>query len=386
MKKIHINDLDQDAIYVYLNDNFREDLFQKARNNKKNWEDLIESLDLSIGHFYTIRSGKKYNSKSFIKLSILNKILEISKISFLEIEKNIELIKSGPTGGNIPNIFPLNLDFRIASLIGHATGDGHIKKDHFNFEYRNKSEELITKVCNLIKSVFKIKPKIYLSKDGTKQVETYSIIGYILYKLGATKGDKVLTKFDVPGWILNGDLDIQKAYILALADDEFCVAKSRNISFSLSKKINYVNNLIDFMNSIKKIFLNFNINSNSLKIKKKFIRKDGTNTIPFSFYITGQRNIKKFNENFKFTHKRKKERLNQISKYKRPPIRKYPYNEFKQIVFNKLKNGNKSSTQISKDFEIIQGSVIRRMKQLEKNKLVKKVKISRYGEFLWSLC
>ena len=270
--------------------------------------------------------------------------------------------------------------------MAHATGDGHIKEEVYNFEYRNSSEELTRKVCNLIFDIFKIRCKVYSSKDGTKQVEAPSIVGYVLYKAGAPVGNKINKRFDIPTWIKQGEKEVISNYLGALIDDEFSISQGKVINFGLSKNIELREDILNFFGSVRSLFLKFGIKSSQRETNKIFIRKDNIKTITTELNICGQDNFIKFKANIPITHKTKVSSLNQlINSYVLKPYDKYGYDNIKEIVLNKLKYGKFTTTQLTKETTIQRRSFLRHLTRMEKERLIKQVSRLMYGEILWSL-
>jgi len=177
----NLSDFPAKKIFLDFNGEFRKLLFDKALNNSNNsMRELGQKLNYNSRHLYQIKRGlKKKGQQNNIRLDLLNKLISIAKIDFSEANKNIKSLRYGRNSKDVPNIFPLGYDYRIAALVGHATGDGHIKRKDYAFEYRNSSKELLNKVYSLIFDIFNIKSNIYPAKDGTYQVEVPSIVGFI---------------------------------------------------------------------------------------------------------------------------------------------------------------------------------------------------------------
>ena len=387
LNEVNLEDIPDNKIYIDLEESFRKILFNKAlANSNSNMLKLSSRLNLSYSYSRELKKGLKSKGKrNNIRLNILKKLFLIAKIESYEISKNIKHLRYGRNSYDIPNIFPLKFDHRLASLVAHATGDGHIKDKTYNFEYRNSSDELIKKVYDLIFDIFKIKCKVYSAKDGTKQVETPSIVGYVLYKAGAPTGNKIKSEFDVPVWIKEGDKHIISSYLGALVDDEFCIAQTKVIKFSLSKNIELKENIFNFFESINSLFIKFEIKSYRKLTNKIFVRKDGIRTIVMDLNIFSQGNFIKFKENVPITHKSKIESLNQVvSSYVIKPYEKCHYNRAKELVLNKLKLGNFTTTQLTRESTITRHCFLMHLKKMKSEGLIKEVRRLNYGEILWS--
>lgn len=383
----NLSDFPANKIFVNPNEEFRKLLFDKALQNSNNsMEDLAKKLDYSWKHLYAIKRGIKQKGKqNNIRLDLFNKLVYIAKIRLSKANEKIESLRYGRRSTDIPNIFPLKYDSRLAILIGHATGDGHIKGIVYNFEYRNKSKELLNKVYSLIYDIFNIKSNIYSSKDGTSQVEVPSIVGYILHKAGAPVGNKINKKFEIPKWIVQGNELVYKRYLGALVDDEFCISKGRWICFSLSKNIELKDNLVSFFESIRYLLSKLSINS-VVKFGKIFSRKDGIKTVNIILSICGQKNYIEFKKSMPITNKAKVISLNYLTNsYILKPYDKYGYNKIKEIALDKLRLGQFTTTQLTKETTITRPSFIKHLRRMRKEGLINEVDRLLHGEILWSL-
>lgn len=384
---IHLSDLN-DNVFVYLEDNFREEFFNEA--NRKNgciWEKLCRDVKYSIAQFYDIKRGYK-RKMVFMKLKLVRSLSKISGISLEKIERKILHIKYGSTGRAIKINFPIPLTPEIATLLGHALGDGHIKsKKGYIFDYRNKSYQLIKKVRMLVRKTFKIDPKIYQCKDGTQQLEAPSIVGYILYVAGAPRGDKVLKRFQIPEWITNGSQNIKSVFLQSLYDDEAGMDfKNRSIRLTFAKRTGLKDNLSEFLEMIKKLLLDLEIKSNEVHIYPLFKRATGIRTIAGSFYITNQKNFRLFHKNINFSHPIKKVKLEKaIESYVRPYYERYRNGEAKNKIFNILSSGSKYTTEITKLICRHNSRTCKYLKEMEKDKMIKRIGRKEYGEILWTL-
>ena len=383
-----LSDFPANKIFIGIDENFRKYLFDKAlENSNQSMLELTRKLNLSYKYLHGIKNGFKYRGKrSNIRLNLLNELTCIAKISLSETIKNILFLRYGRNSCNVLNIFPLKYDLRLAALVGHATGDGHIKSGTFNFEYRNSSEELIKKVYDLVFDIFKIECNIYSNKDGTKQVEAPSIVGYVLYKAGAPVGNKIKNRFDIPVWIKYGDKEVIASYLGSLVDDEFCISQSKVMIFSLSKNVELKENLFIFFEEIKDLFLKLNIKSYQKESNGVFIRKDNVKTKEIILNICGQNNFIKFKENVIITNKSKINSLNKLtSSYILKPYDKCGYNKAKEIALSKLKIDNFTTTQLTKETTISRGCFLRHLTRMKKEGLIKEVKRLAYREILWTL-
>lgn len=124
--------------YLYLKDDYREKLFQKVRDRLGSWDSVLKTLDVCYSTLYGMRrgsdhhkTGKYRGGKTFVNVGDLRKLVRLSGSDFHDIENNISAIKL-QTGKALPISLPLRPSPQLASLVGHALGDGHIKNQTMN--------------------------------------------------------------------------------------------------------------------------------------------------------------------------------------------------------------------------------------------------------------
>lgn len=386
--ELKLEEFPANRVYIDLDDKFRKYLFDKAlENSNRSVLELANRLNFNYTYFIGLKKGVKDKGiQNNIRLDLINKLSLITKIKSSEILNNIRYLRFGRNSCNVPNIFPLKFDHRLAALVAHATGDGHIKEEVFSFEYRNSSEELINKVYDLIFDIFNIKCKVYSAKDGTKQVEAPSIVGYVLYKAGAPIGNKIKSKFDVPLWVKEGNESIVYSYLGALVDDEFSISQRKVIYLGMGKRIELKTNLFNFFESIGDLLYRFGIKSTIKVTNKIFTRKDYIKTIVVELTICSQSNFIKFKECIPIIQNSKISSLNKlIGSYQLKPYTKCHYKQAKELVLDKLRLGDFTTTQLTKESTITRHCFLVHLKRMKNEGLIKEVKRLNYGEILWSL-
>lgn len=253
--------------------------------------------------------------EELITLDELKKSFKVVKT-----EQNFVFIKSGKYTAKIR--LPLEPSPELASLFGHALGDSHIKKNGEQFQYFNKNKELVNYVANCIEQIFHIQPIVHFRKDS----EVYclyasSIVSKVLNMLGAPAGRKTTQDFILPYWLTSGSLEIKRAFIRALFDDEGWVGITQSsfaIGFGQNKLENWIDGHLIYMHQIRALLKEFGIETSEIYQRAKQIE-----SIQLGLKIIGPENIKKFSENIGFNHKQKQEKLLTI-------LRSY-----KQIQFGK---------------------------------------------------
>jgi hypothetical protein len=235
-----------------------------------------------------------------IPLSKLAEIIKLSNFSWYDLEKNVLSIKAGIRNGEINPKFPVIIDYRLGSIIGHILGDGSIDKRFHSVFYSNSNIELLKEFSENMKYIFGVNPRIWVQdkpKYGEtkwlKKLENFegvpngnnvglfypkicSDILYAIIGVFAEGKNKIITS-----QIKNSDINFKRGLIRAFFDDEGSVnSKSYTIRFHQDRK--------DILEDI--IFM-----LNELDIKPKKVRSYFKNgKLRYYFNITSFEEYSKF--------------------------------------------------------------------------------------------
>ena len=314
--------------YLYLRDDYREKLFQKVRNRLGSWSSVLKALNVNYSTLYSMRNGLDYHrtgkyrgGKTFINAVDLRELSYLSDSDLREVENNISAVKLQT--GKAPHIgLPLRPSPQLASLVGHALGDGHIKSN-YEFVYVSKDDCLGNNVATFGKNVFGLSKIIKTnSASGVKRIYFPRIVGRFLCLAGAIRGNKTLQSFATPNWIKNGSNEIKRAFLRALYDDEACVRASKNsndITFVMCKHEELITSLEGFLEELKHLLNEFKIRTGQMLLRARYGDKEGRQKVEMGFTICGKWNLVAFQKEIGFCHPNKSRKLNNA-------IHSYTYN------------------------------------------------------------
>jgi DNA-binding NarL/FixJ family response regulator len=166
----------------------------------------------------------------------------------------------------------------LAYLVGYNLGDGNISKNFCNtwfygvFQDLNKMKEIF--------SFFDVKPIVYNYKiDNGKMAVHDRLFSRLLFCFGAVSGDKTLSSFEVPEWILNSKKKLIKVrFLQGLFDSELCCLSQirensySHLSFVNSKRIDLIDSGIKYLQQIKYLLSELEITSSAIKIDRTYFR------------------------------------------------------------------------------------------------------------------
>ena len=218
---VDFKDLDKNFI-VRIDEKTAKMLIGKLKKKYILWKIIAKKLNTSPANIHRIRKT------GIINVDMLKIITKDLSIFFDNIRDNILTIRIWCRGIEIPNILPLYPSPELASIVGHALGDGGLNSKCCRFEYGNTRKELITAVKNDVTIVFKFdKPyETRLRKtENMKKIIYPSIIGRLLELTGTPRGKKVTKKYKIPDWIIKGNKEVKRSFLQAMFDDEGSVEK-----------------------------------------------------------------------------------------------------------------------------------------------------------------
>ena len=200
-----------------------------------------------------------------------------------------------------------------ARLIGHVFGDGSIHKRQQYFIYTNSTIELQKEVHQIVKKLYgNFALNIGKSIAGTPRYQYSNKIGKDLVRLGSPNGSKISQKIEIPEWIMNGEKEIQSAFLGTLFDDDGYFRNSKNsnqIVFKAARTSELKTNLIFYLNQIRDLLKFFDIACSDVKSDQVKIRKDGKEITSLRFWIGKKEYFKKFYNNIRINHPEKRLKL-----------------------------------------------------------------------------
>jgi hypothetical protein len=231
-------------------------------------------------------------------------------------------------------------------VLAFTFGDGGITK---NFGvYLSGMKEDLRQLKEEIENVFHFECKIdeikhENAKIGSRSIKGRSFIlkiqgqgshvfGRLLYTAGAPIGDKVITPFLVPHWVMVGPRWVKKLFLEVLLGNELQSPSLSNyghhfetVQFRMVKVKEYIQNHKRFLNQVRKLLKEFNIQTSFVKQDKpRKDRKDGKISVPMYFQIRKNKlNLLRFYNQFKLLYAGEKQRI---------------FNKSAEVVKNNLQN------------------------------------------------
>ncbi len=307
--------------------------------------------------FYTL-SGKTdlENIKIGDKVVVLPKeniIYEADDSTILNENKLLEYIPFKSKKWNIikelkeKKLLPLKLNNSklpyLIKLLAHLFGDGHIKLRKSGISFRGdfhfcgELEDLqrikkdlgfiglrtskIRKVENdgYIRYINKNKIKRRLVKGTSLLLDATSITFFCLFKaLGAPIGKKTDIEFRIPKWIMNSHKKWVKQLFLASyfgsemtkPEPQLSLKSFRTPYFSLNKKEDLVDSGLEFVNDIRKLLNELDIEMKKVKVLPYCIRKDEKISEKIKVYLSNStQNLINLYGKIGFEYAEKKEKV-----------------------------------------------------------------------------
>lgn len=172
--------------------------------------------------------------------------------------------------------FPLKASPELSWIVACLQSDGHVSIKHGLIHFTSK---YLSEVNNFRGVVEKLFPGINCTIRRSNQTDTFECLitnqpfARLMYLCGVTVGNKTIQSYGIPAWIQNGSRLLQKSFLQGLFECEGYVKIRRErivISFSQAKSIDLKENLILYLESIKRLLLRFNIKTSN--VTKNWIR------------------------------------------------------------------------------------------------------------------
>lgn len=318
-KEVYLEDLVPflQKTHVKLNLSFLNKLLQNASRSNKPHRN--QEFAKRIGCF--VNKNKKTAMGIYqwivgfrtIPFSKLTKIVDLSDYNWKDVETNLISIKAGIRSGEIPPVFPIKIDEKIGSIIGHILGDGSIGKRFHSLFYSNSNIELLNEFSKNMKEVVGIGPRIWVQEKHafdektkwSKKIKNLNkvpkghnvglfypkICSDILYalfgKFAEGKNKKITQQ------IINSNNDFKKGLIRAFFDDEGSIrSDSHTIRFHQDNK--------ELLEKIRLLLKDLGIKAHKVK---SYIKKDKSR---YYFNINGFREYYTFYHSIGCTSSKKK--------------------------------------------------------------------------------
>ena len=176
-------------------------LFNKAISILGSKRKLALRLTTTWDRLYRLKKGLK-----FIPFKIIQKLLNICKMEYDDIENSIKEVRFRYTTSFKVLNQKLSVNFATKSgikLIAALEGDGYLGSSG-NVGYVNKNQKLREEFLKNLENTFScIKLPDYSKAHSGKMLQLSRFFGYIFEKAGIPKGKKVFINSGTPKWILN---------------------------------------------------------------------------------------------------------------------------------------------------------------------------------------
>ena len=213
---------------------------------------------------------------------------------------------------------------QLAYVVAAITGDGHlqIKEWRHLISFFSKELEEIEVMKLYFYDLFQVQGKMYIDdrKKHKSKTTVYGIffnskpVALFLKEVGTPVGNKTNNPFSIPKWVLNGSSQIRGAYLQGLFDSEgtiFCrrtIVPRWQIGFKMAKNEKILDSGIAYLNQIREILRDFQIQCSPVRKYLLNLRKDGSKSFELLFNIE-RTSFGNFYKYVGFGHPKKQEKL-----------------------------------------------------------------------------
>lgn len=219
------------TVYVYLENDFRDEIFRKAREKTGSWMNIARYLKVRDSNISGYRNGK-----FGISLGLCHRLSKLLGNRLSDFESRVTLIGSHSKIGIKNPKFPFNFNTPAgARFVMAILCDGKFSQDlrptYYNFDPTLRSEVMLA-----AREIFGDIRISELPKYGMLRFP--KIVGYALLKVGINPGDKTRTDPTIPSFIKYGDQNVCKSAVGQIIADEGSVdSKFKKVKISFCKDV-----------------------------------------------------------------------------------------------------------------------------------------------------
>ena len=184
----------------------------------------------------------------------------------------------------------------LAYVVAAITGDGHLQINKWRHlvSFYSKEIEEIEKMKKLFDYLFQVDGRLYPDNRKYLRYRLFFIskpVALFLREIRTPVGNKTNIVFTIPEWVKNGSDLTKGAYLQGIFDSEgsvFCrnTLKPRwQISIDMAKNESIIDSGINYMNEVRKLLTDFNINCSPVTKSFLNLRKDGSKSFQMKFSI-----------------------------------------------------------------------------------------------------
>ncbi len=324
-EEFHIIDLYKNFGYfhVKIDKSYLKDMLRKISNdNKPHYNTkLIKKLNMKYTKnkkaCLTIYSWTAYDKT--LPLEKLIKIIKLSNEDWQKAKSKIISLKAGQSRGEIKPDFPIKIDKKLGSIVGHILGDGSIDSKYQQVFFSNSNKELLKEFSSHMKEIFGVKPRIWMQAAPD---------------FGNTKWDRKLNEIDelIEGRNCGLFYPTICGLIVNEIFDNFAIGNTKKITQKIIKtnkefKIGLLRAFFDDESTVdrqRKYIRVFQDRKNILKVIKALLKEIEIESQPLKKYVKKNKdryyfdiyksnnNLLKYQKEIGFTSSKKAEKLNNI--------------------------------------------------------------------------
>jgi hypothetical protein len=245
-----------------LKGNLLKELINLGKRKAGSLYKLAELLEMCYVDFWYVLKDQA----ELVSVKKLKKLASFLKIKYEYFNDKISEIRKGKIISIRNPKFPFNFATKEgAVLLGNIVSDGciYIDKKAGNVMRTKYSAGTQEELENFVNNINKVFGEVHFQKERQRN-STYlkigsSIIGEILYKVGAPIGNKSEINPEVPWLIKEGPKEFKKFYLRAIFDDEGSIGTGNGSLFITLSRALHINNYLTSLQKrlLKKIKLHF---------------------------------------------------------------------------------------------------------------------------------
>lgn len=166
-------------------------------------------------------------------------------------------------------IIPIARSKKLAEFYGVMLGDGHISRFQVVVTLGTKELNYVEYVVSLIAELFKVKPAIFIRKDGYRDIYLGSVDLVRYLQTDGFVTNKVKGQVDIPRWIFKRP-EWMAAFIRGFFDTDGSVYRLR-----FGKQISFTNKSLRLLISLHKMLIALGYNPSAISTDRIYLTRKG---------------------------------------------------------------------------------------------------------------
>lgn len=164
-------------------------------------------------------------------------------------------------------VIPKERSEKLAEFFGIMLGDGHISRFQIVVTLGTKELNYVEHVAALMRDIFKVKPRIFIRKDGYRDVYFGSVELIKYLRTDGLVTNKVKEQVDIPAWIFEKS-EWMSSFVRGFFDTDGSVYRLR-----FGKQVSFTNKSLSLLISLHKMLIALGYNPSAISADRIYLTR-----------------------------------------------------------------------------------------------------------------